>query len=395
MAATTVDSLSSFYADLHIHIGRTVSGLPVKITASKKLTFTEVIQEAYHRKGLHMIGVIDAHSPPVQQEILQGLETGEFFEHPDGGIVYQGVTCLLGAEIEIKEPGMKPVHVLAYFPKLAQIMDFTQWLKAHMRNVQLSTQRLYQSAAVLVDEVAKRDGLFIPAHIFTPFKGALGSATDQLSTLFPPDRIAAVELGLSADTSFADCITELHQFSFLTNSDAHSVKNIGREYNEFLMKEASFKEWKKVLANQDGRKIIANYGLNPKLGKYYRSRCLQCDYLWPAGQQINQCPKCGSQKKVVGVRDRIEQLADPLIDTYPNRPPYIYQIPLPMFAKLGPKTLQKLYDQVGTEMVILHQATRDEIAAASNPFIADQILLSREQRLELIEGGGGKYGKIK
>lgn len=394
MESKTIDSLTTIYADLHIHIGRSKDGLPVKITASKKMTFTEVIHEAYHRKGLQMIGVIDAHSPPVQQEILEGLESGEFTEHPDGGIQYQGVTCLLGAEIEIQEDQMKPAHVLAYFPTLAKMINFSKWLVQSMKNIQLSTQRLYQPVEALIEQVLQRGGVLIPAHIFTPFKSVLGSATNRLSNLFPSGSIAAVELGLSSDTLLADQISELHAYPFLTNSDAHSLQNIGREYNEFRMREASFAEWIKVLKREDGRRIIANYGLNPRLGKYYRSRCLSCDHLWSAGKKIEQCPACGSEKKVMGVRDRIQALSDDVSSAPPDRPPYIYQIPLPMFPKLGKKTLQKLYEQVGTEMVILHHATKEEIAKASNDRLADQILRSREQRLALIEGGGGKFGRI-
>lgn len=394
MESSTIDTLTTIFADLHIHIGRSKEGLPVKITASNKMTFTEVIHEAYHRKGLQMIGVIDAHSPPIQREILQGLESGIFVEHAGGGIQYQGVTCLLGAEIEIQEASMRPAHVLVYLPTIADMIDFSHWLAQSMKRIQLSTQRLYQPVEALIEQVLQREGVLIPAHIFTPFKSVLGSATNRLTNLFPPASVAAVELGLSSDTLLADQISELHAYPFLSNSDAHSLQNIGREYNEFRMKEASFAEWIKVLKQKDGRRIIANYGLNPRLGKYYRSRCLACDHLWPAGEKIEQCPTCGSEKKVMGVRDRIEALSDEVSSAPPDRPPYIYQIPLPMFPKLGKKTLHKLYKQVGTEMVILHHATKEEIAKASNDQIADQILRSRKQRLALIEGGGGKFGRI-
>ena len=38
--------MKSFYTDLHIHIGRTKSGKPVKITASRNLTLTSIIEYA-------------------------------------------------------------------------------------------------------------------------------------------------------------------------------------------------------------------------------------------------------------------------------------------------------------------------------------------------------------
>ncbi len=39
-------------ADLHIHIGRTESGAPVKITAARSLTLERVIDFAANQKGL-------------------------------------------------------------------------------------------------------------------------------------------------------------------------------------------------------------------------------------------------------------------------------------------------------------------------------------------------------
>ena len=77
-------SFRRVFADLHIHIGRTESGLPVKISAARNLTFHEIVREAAHRKGLDMIGIIDAHSPPVQEEIARGLERGIYREDPEG-----------------------------------------------------------------------------------------------------------------------------------------------------------------------------------------------------------------------------------------------------------------------------------------------------------------------
>jgi PHP family Zn ribbon phosphoesterase len=45
------------------------------------------------------------------------------------------------------------------------------------------------------------------------------------------DQIRLVELGLSSDTDLADTISETRQFTFLSNSDAHSGPNVAREYN--------------------------------------------------------------------------------------------------------------------------------------------------------------------
>lgn len=68
------------YTDLHIHIGRTSRGEAVKISGSRDLTFENIAREASDRKGIHLLGVIDCHSPVVQMDIEQLLENGTMSE---------------------------------------------------------------------------------------------------------------------------------------------------------------------------------------------------------------------------------------------------------------------------------------------------------------------------
>ncbi|MBA4600949.1 endonuclease Q family protein [Thermoactinomyces mirandus] len=387
-------TLKKIYADFHIHIGRTSHNLPVKITAARNLTFENIVKEAHHCKGLGMIGVIDAQSPPVQEDIIKGLESGLYKEHPDGGIIYGKTTCLLGAEIEIREPGLGPAHVLVYLKTLAQMQQFTDWCRKSMKNIRLSTQRLYQPVRALQEKVWELDGIFIPAHVFTPFKSIYGSATDKMGKLLDLEKVSAVELGLSSDTDLADRLSELSRFPFVTNSDAHSLPKIGREYNEILVIEPSFEEFRRALKGVNGRKIVANCGLNPKLGKYYRSRCLKCDSIWPENEP-ERCPGCGSTRMVKGVYDRILELSDQPCQHPHFRPPYRYQVPLEFIPKLGKKTLDKLLLAFGTEMNVLNQVPIERIAEVAGEGIAHQIWLAREERLEFVEGGGGIYGRVK
>ena len=78
--------LTSYFADMHIHIGRDIYNKPVKITGSKHLTLTNILIEASRNKGIHLIGVIDRHAPAVQEEIKQLIEQGTARELGDGGI---------------------------------------------------------------------------------------------------------------------------------------------------------------------------------------------------------------------------------------------------------------------------------------------------------------------
>src|SRR2546421_93108 len=140
-------SMNDYYVDLHIHIGRTESGKPVKISGSRDLTFYNIAHESAMRKGIDMIGIIDCHAPGVQ-------------------------------------------------------------------------------------EVLSRGGFMIPAHIFTPYKSVYGSGSNRIAHMLDLNGLAAVELGLSADTSMASYLSELDHLAFVTNSDAHSLGKIGREYNQ-------------------------------------------------------------------------------------------------------------------------------------------------------------------
>ena len=324
------------FADLHVHIGRTESGKPVKITAAKSLNFANIAKECAERKGINIVGIIDCASPYVIEDIEKFLKTGDAYELKDGGIIYKDKVCiLLGSEIETSEKGRNgksgAAHNVCFFPYLKDIKAFSNEMRNHIKNITLSTQRANISGYELIDIVEKYNGILIPAHIFTPFKSYYGNCTDRLEDIFKEkyDKIFAVELGLSSDTFLADEISELEKKTFLTNSDAHSLPKIAREYNKMKVEDISFKEVVKALKNEDGRKILTNYGLDPKLGKYHRTYCDNCDSAIETEKPISICTKCGSEKVTFGVFDRIELIKDKKETKSPeNRPPYIYQVPL-------------------------------------------------------------------
>ncbi|MBB3069574.1 uncharacterized protein (TIGR00375 family) [Paenibacillus baekrokdamisoli] len=392
-------ALNRVFADLHLHIGRTEKGEAVKISGSRDLTFRNIAHEAAVRKGIGLLGIIDCHSPGVQEDIARLLDSGEMTEIDGGGIRYQNTTILLGSEIEVRDAGFGPAHHLVYMRTFADMQLFTKWMAYHMRNVQLSSQRIYVPSRVLQEEVKDRGGLFIPAHIFTPHRSVFGSCSDHLADTLDPDLIDAVELGLSADSRMAGYIPELDHLPFLTNSDAHSLAKIGREYNELLLAEPSFEEFKLALNGHEGRAISANYGLNPVLGKYHRTFCLNCGSLADEGAAAVRCPMCGSTKLVRGVMDRIEQLANRAGRELPflpnNRPRYVYQVPLEFIPGIGKRTMDKLLARFDTEMNVLHDAKQEDIASIVGESAAAVITDAREGILQLQAGGGGKYGKIR
>lgn len=386
--------LQPIYADLHVHVGRDKYNRPVKITGGKSLTITNVLKEASRSKGIEMVGVIDCQSPAVQEELFDLIQMGKAYELKNGGIRFEEVTLILGSEIEIyDETCAGPIHVLCYLPTLDKMSEFTKWLTGRMSNVNLSSQRYYGSGKTLQKQVKNLGGLFIPAHIFTPFKSLYGKGVVRsLNEVFDPTMIDAVELGLSSDTSMADKIKELQEYTYLTNSDAHSLAKIAREYQELMLEESSFTELSMALQEVKGRRIISNYGMNPHLGKYYNTVCKKC---LAAGEFGAACPSCGSNKMIKGVAERIQELASN--DEYSSqtkRPPYIHQVPLDYIPGLGPKSFEKLLKAIGTEMRIIHHATEEQLNKVVPAKVTKHILNMRKGKQHVQAGGGGKYGKL-
>ncbi len=390
------------YADLHIHIGRSENNKPIKITAAKSLNFANIAKECYERKGINLVGIIDCASPYVIEDIEKFLKTGEAYEIEDGGIIYKDKVCIiLGSEIEtaeINDDGKTgSAHNLCYFPKLSDIKAFSNEMSHHIKNITLSSQRADISAYDLIDIVEKYNGVLVPAHCFTPYKSFYGNCTSSLKRIFKEkyDRIPAIELGLSSDTFLADKISELETKTFLTNSDAHSLPRIAREYNKMQLGGISFKEFLMCLKNENGRKILANYGLDPKLGKYHRTYCEVCGKRIPGIAPVTRCDTCDSRNITMGVYDRIEIIKDKKETKSPaTRPQYIYQYPLTFIPGVGGKTIDKLLDKFGTEMTILHKLSNDDIEAVVGEKIAKNIIAARDGKMHVIEGGGGVYGKV-
>ncbi|MDQ1145178.1 uncharacterized protein (TIGR00375 family) [Bacillus sp. SORGH_AS 510] len=385
--------MNRYYVDLHIHIGRTWTGKPVKITGAKSLTFSNIIEHARHEKGLNMIGIIDSHSPEVILEMESLIQSGDVVEHPDGGLVFGDLTVIPGSELEIYDEQCNgPIHLLCYFPTLSVMREFSSWLSGHLKNIQLSSQRIYVTGIVLQKKVKELGGIFIPAHVFTPFKSLYGKGVNHsLTEVLDPEMIDGIELGLSSDTNMADQLKELHDFTFVTNSDAHSLAKIAREYQVVAMQEPTFLELQKALKGIDSRKIIANYGLDPLLGKYHKTVCAEC--LNPASNNEQLCTLCGSNKMIKGVADRILELKT-AEESPAKRPPYIHQVPLEFIPGLGPRLLEKLVNHFGSEMAILHEVPYEALKEIVSPKIAELIMKAREGSISLAAGGGGKYGKI-
>jgi len=391
--------MQEYFVDLHVHIGRSSLGKITKRGTSNKLTFSNIAYEAYHRKGIQVIGVVDCVSPWIIRDIEELLHAGELDELAQGGMVYKDdLVILLGSEIETREKEGGSAHSLVFFPKFSQVKEFSRIMDRHMTNLEYNSTVSRLSGQELFDIVDSLGGIFIPAHVFTPYKGFYGSCAHRLAKIFNPsslEKIPSIELGLSADTSMASQISELDSKTFISNSDAHSLGKMGREYNIMLLKELNFQEVAKALKNEEGRRIVANYGLNPKLGKYHRTFCFNCQSITDIPPPITECPNDPKHRVVIGVLDRLVMIRDRKEPFDGKRPPYYYQVPLEFIPGVGPKTIDKLIKVFGNEMNILHKASPEAISQVVSEDITQMIVKARQGTLSIAHGGGGTYGKVK
>jgi uncharacterized protein (TIGR00375 family) len=385
--------LRNIYGDLHIHIGR-AKDRPVKITASRQLTLHSIIFTDAPRKGLDMVGVVDAGSILVSAEIEEMLGCGDLREHKDGGFVAtNGVLLIAGCEIECRE-GM---HLISYLPNLQSIKKWQNYMRSRVSNLALSTQKVNAGIVDIINLTILLDGIFCPAHAFTPHKGIYGMWAERIGDRIGADlnQIKVIELGLSSDTDMAGLLAETRLFTFLSNSDAHSPGNVGREYNQFRLADLSFEELRYCLENRNGRRVMANYGMDPLMGKYHRSYCPVCDTITGELPPVLSCPNCGNGKIVLGVYDRIIQISDYKEPRQPlGRPPYYYRVPLQSIPGIGPKTASRLLAYAGNEIELLEKTEIEVIAKLAGADVASTIATMRKQRLRIVPGGGGKYGKI-
>ena len=380
-------------ADLHIH--SRFSG-----ATSDKMTMKNISVEA-PRKGIDVMATGDCLNSHWMKEI-QACTVVD-----DGTFELHGTRFILSTEIEDR----RRVHHLLYFPSVSAVEEFKTRIKSKSVNLETDGRPNVQLGGAEIAALAKDvDALVGPAHAFTPWTAMYAyhpSLEDCYGDL--TGYVSFVELGLSADTNYADTIEELHRLTFLTNSDCHSPHpvRLAREFNRFQVNEATFDEIKKAILRTAGNKPVLNVGLPPQEGKYNESACISCFTHYTLEEAKRRRWKCSWGKRIKkGVRDRIGEIATLSEPRHPeHRPPYLHLIPMAEiitkaigqhtpFTQTVTKRWEELIAAFGNEITVLVDTDIDEIRKVTVPAVADAIQAFREKKVVIIPGGGGKYGTI-
>ncbi len=377
-----------FRVDLHIHLGKTPDDNWAKIPAARDLTLSTIPDFARRVKGLHAVGIVDIHIQSTQRWLARQLESGACDEEPGGGYRFScGLVVILGCEMEVRGP-RGSFHIVAYLPHLDDMRSFTDWLRPHVNNPQMSSPMVKSSPGEICAVTRRLGGKVVIAHAFTPHKGFYGTHESIHQLILDSSSFSGVELGLSSDTSMARPFAELEPFPFITSSDAHSLERIGREFTLIEALKDDYQGIFEALGKNKGR-IVANYGLYPSLGKYYRTECPTC-----GGPAQNTC-YAQRHRVVKGVTQRLEELVSstPQAKTMP-RPPYIHQLPLPDHHGMGKRRLQEARRCLGHDHYILHEAAPSLLAQALPKPLVRSIMRARQGQLTILPGGGGRYGRV-
>ncbi len=171
--------------------------------------------------------------------------------------IENGIVPVFGIEVTSKEEA----HIVALFETVDEALDFGELVYLLLPDVENNPEVLGDQIVVneneeiieevekylgnateltidnIRDEIKKRNGLFIPAHVDKP----VFSIPSQLGFL-PPDNYDAVEVFTPSNASgFSG------SYTVISNSDAHYIDDIGKKGLVFDMTEVSFQGLKKLL----------------------------------------------------------------------------------------------------------------------------------------------------
>ncbi len=387
--------MAEFNCDLHFHG-------PYSAGVSKNMLIP-IIAEQSRLKGLDVCGTAD---------LLQGT----WFKHLKENIVEteNGVFADRKEQVnfipQVEVQCNRRVHHLVFLPDFASAENLKKSLegKAVFDSWGCGRPVIRLSPEEIAGKVMDAGGIIGPAHAFTPYFSVYAHF-DSVREMYGAmgEKVSFIELGLSADTDFADMIPENRKLQFLTCSDSHSPwpYRIGREFTRIEMAKPNFRELRKAIEEKDGKRIKLNVGLDPREGKYHLTACNSCYAKFSIGEAKNlnwRCPKCrGSIKR--GVKDRIEMLSDGRVEHPEFRPEYMHSVPLAEIIQIAKKVkninavrVQGLWrefiDRCGNEIRILVEAPEEELAAV-NKEVAGKVIAFRKGWVHYIPGGGGNYGR--
>lgn len=434
--------MNRYIADLHIH-SRFSRATSTRLTLPHLAAWGMV-------KGLDVIASGDFTHPVWREELRQGLvpdESGpglwrlreapdcarelEDFDlpwavqRPEGGLA--GPRFLLQAEVSSiykKDGAVRKIHNLIFMPDFASADRLCQKLEAIGNLASDGRPILGLDAHHLLDMVLETHpaGVLIPAHVWTPWFSLFGSKSgfDSVEACFGDlsSHIFAMETGLSSDPDMNRLWSHLDRFALVSNSDAHSGENLGREANLFtgeMSYTAMFDALRHAAAAGAGGPAVPSSApcrfdgtleFFPEEGKYHLDGHRACNVVLDPQETRKLgsiCPVCG-KPLTVGVLHRVMALADRATPLNMEGQSFASLIPLPELLGqclgVGAKSRRVRQRQVefvrqfGPELGILNIVPEAELRQHWDVF-GEAVARMRAGRVIRQGGYDGEYGVVR
>lgn len=373
------------------------------------------------KKGVNVLGTADFTHPKWFGEMQERLVEAEpgLYRLKSGD--HASVRYMMTAEVaQIYKRGGKTrrIHNILFAPSIEVVAKINCWLDDAGYNrrsdgrpiLGLDSEELYRRLREIDQRI-----VMIPAHVWTPWFSVFGSKSgfDSLEECYGEmtPYIYAVETGLSSDPLMNRRLSQLDDVMVISNSDAHSPRNFGREANVFEIdpEKYSYDEFIRILREKDTACFKYTIEFFPEEGKYHVDGCAACEFSAEPEETKKiggVCPRC-RRPLTVGVLSRVNDLADRVIDRMPtNHVPFKSIVPLQEIVaeclevrSTASKKVQEMYEnmirEVGNEFFILLDAERNVIEKSANSTVADAILRVREGKVSKTSGYDGIFGKIR
>ncbi len=400
-------------ADFHIHS-------KYSRATSRDMDIPHITQWAKY-KGIDVIGTGDFTHPLWLGQIKQELkEDGSgFLISKNSSLTDQCPKFILTGEISsiyTQDGKVRKIHTIIFVPDIKTAQKINDKLTG-IGNLYSDGRPIIglgaKDLAQLVLEI-NPDSLIIPAHAWTPWFSIFGSNSgfDSIKECYQDlaPYIYSIETGLSSDPEMNWRLSALDKIALISNSDAHSPANLGREANVFEITDSNltYDEITGIIKSKDPKRFLYTLEFYPEEGKYHFDGHRNCGIVANPFEQKypeNLCPKCG-KKLTIGVMNRVEQLADrPSGHRDEKFPESKHLVPLQEIiaesfeSTTASKKVQSEYldlvNRFNGEFNILQNLSRLELVKNINPKIVDGILRARAGNITIDPGYDGVFGKVK
>lgn len=397
-------------ADLHFHS-------KYSRAVSPKMVIPEIVKWANY-KGLDLVGSSDFTHPLWFSELKRDLEDqGNGFYTPRGQATPRFILSAEISSIYSQGGKVRKIHTVVLAPSMAAVEAINKKLGSIGNLYSDGRPILGISAKDLAKIILDIDPrcMIIPAHMWTPWFSLFGSKSgfDSIQECYGDitPYIYAGETGLSSDPQMNWRLSALDKITLISNSDSHSLQNLGREANVFDAEDENY-DYNyicEIIRAKDPKYFPATIEFYPEEGMYHYDGHRNCNATRLHPDETKKlkgiCPVC-KKPLTIGVLYRVNELADRPEGYVPeNFPKSIHLVPLQEIiaqargiAKLSKKVQEeylKIISQAGNEFSVLMDISQEELLRFIEPKIVQGIMNVRNNKVKPIPGYDGVYGIIK